>query len=153
MCETLAVAKLQHSILNRLQKPSLFLTISILKFSFLSTAMLILLFENMLPQSNAYANIRIIACFFWISSHYLLHCSNYSEEQLALLNTIRNIDMSILQLSDSKFTSVLLFGDTSFDNNKNTFILDVIIGHTISTGSFDVPLFNSSWLAFVSLAL
>ena len=55
------------------------------------------------------------------SSHYLLHCSNYSEERLALLNTIKNIDMSILQQSDSKFTSVLLFGDTSFDNNKNAY--------------------------------
>ena len=58
------------------------------------------------------------------SSHYLLHCSNFSEERLALLNTTKNIDLSILQQSDSKFTSVLLFGDTSFDNNKNTFILD-----------------------------
>ena len=42
------------------------------------------------------------------SSHCLLHYSNYSEERLGLLNTIRNIDMSVLQLSDSKFTSVLL---------------------------------------------
>ena len=58
------------------------------------------------------------------SSHYLLYCSHYSNERLALLNAIKNIDMSILQQSDSKFTSVLLFGDTSFDNNKNTFILD-----------------------------
>ena len=87
------------------------------------------------------------------SSHYLLHCSNYLEEQLALLNTIRNIDMSILQLSDSKFTSVLLFGDTSFDNSKNTFILDATIDYIISTRRFDVPLLSSSWLAFASLAL
>ena len=78
------------------------------------------------------------------SSHYLLHCSNYLEEQLALLNTIRNIDMSILQLSDSKFTSLLIFGDNSFDNNKNTFILDATIDNIISTGRFDVPLFSSS---------
>ena len=77
-------------------------------------------------------------------SHYLLHCSNYSEERLALLNTIRNIDMSILQLSDSKFTSVLLFGDNSFDNNKNTFALDATIDYIISTRTFDVPLFSSS---------
>ena len=56
------------------------------------------------------------------SSHYLLYCSNYSEERLALLNAIKNIGISILQQSDSKFTSVLLFGDTSFDNNKNTII-------------------------------
>ena len=87
------------------------------------------------------------------SSPYLLHCSNYSEERLALLNTTKNIEMSILQQSDSKFTSVLLFGDTSFDNNKNTFILDATIDYIILTGRFDVPLFNSSWLAFVSLAL
>ena len=78
------------------------------------------------------------------SSRYLLHCSNYSEERLALLNTIRNIDMSILQLTDSKFSTVLLFGDTSFDNNKNTFILDATIDYIISTGRFDVPLSSSS---------
>ena len=85
------------------------------------------------------------------SFHYLLHCSNYSEEPLALLksNNIKNIDMSMLQHSDSKFTSVLLFGNTSFDNNKNPFILDVIIDYIISTGR----LFNSSWLAFLSIAL
>ena len=78
------------------------------------------------------------------SSHYLLHCSNYSEERLTLLNTIKNIDMSILQQSDLKFTSALLFGDTSLDNNKNTFILDAIIDYVISIGRFDVPLFSSS---------
>ena len=57
------------------------------------------------------------------SSHYLLHCSDYSEKRLTLLNTIRNIDVSTLQLSDSKFTRVLLFGDNFFDNNKNTLSL------------------------------
>ena len=79
-----------------------------------------------------------------ISSHYLLHCSNYLEERLALLNTIRNIDMSILESSDSKFTSILLFSDNSFDNNKNTFIFDATTDYIISTGRFDVPLFSSS---------
>ena len=87
------------------------------------------------------------------SSHYLLHCSNYSEERFVFLKTIENIDMSILQQRDSKFTSLLLFGDISFDNNKNTFILDATIDHIISTGRFDESLFNSSWLAFVSVAL
>ena len=79
-----------------------------------------------------------------ISSHYRLHCSNYSEERLALLNLIKNIEMSIWQLSDSKFTSAILFGDTSFDKNKNTFILDATIDYIISTGRFDVNLFSSS---------
>ena len=67
------------------------------------------------------------------SSHYLFYCSYYSEERLALLNTIKNVDMYILQQSDSKFTSVLLFGDTSFDNNKSTFTLDATIDYIIST--------------------
>ena len=74
------------------------------------------------------------------SSHYLLYCSNYSNKRLA----IKNINMSILQQSDSKFTSVLLFGDISFENNKNAFILDATIGYIISTGRFYEPLFNSS---------
>ena len=84
------------------------------------------------------------------SSHYLFHCSNYSEEWLVLLNTMRNIDMFILQLSDSKFTTVLLFGD-AFDNNKNTFILDATIDYIILTGRFDVGLFSSPWLASLEL--
>ena len=61
------------------------------------------------------------------SSHYLLYCFNNLEERFTLLNTIRNIDMFMLQKRDSKFTSVLHFGDTSFDNNKNKFILDATI--------------------------
>ena len=83
-------------------------------------------------------------CEVKTSSHYLLHCSNYSEKQLAFLNTIKNINMSILQQTDLKFPSVLLFGGTSFDNNKNTFILDATIDYMISTGRFDETLFNSS---------
>ena len=86
------------------------------------------------------------------SSHYLLHCSNYSEEPLVLLNTMKNIDMFILQLSDSKFTTILLFGNT-FDNNKNTFFLDATIDYIISTGRFDVSLFSSPWLTIASLEL
>ena len=38
--------------------------------------MFVLLFENMLPQSNAYANIRIIACFF-LTSKYISHFAQY----------------------------------------------------------------------------
>ena len=87
------------------------------------------------------------------SSHYLLHCSNYFEERLVLLNTIKNTDMSKLKQSDSKFTSILLFGKTSFDNNKNTFVFDTTIDYIISTRRFDESLFNSSLLAFVSIVL
>ena len=45
----------------------------------------------------------------------------------------------MLQQSDSKFTNILLFSNNSFDNNKNTSILDVTIDYIISTGRFDEP--------------
>ena len=51
------------------------------------------------------------------SSHYLL------EERLGVLNPIKNIDISILQPSDSKFTSFLLFGKTLFGNKKTPLFL------------------------------
>ena len=45
---------------------------------------------------------------------------------------------------EKKFTSVLLFGNASFDNNKNTFILNTTIDYIITTRRFDVPLFSNS---------
>ena len=55
--------------------------------------------------------------------------------------------MSILQQSHLKLSSVLLFDKTSFDNNKNNFILDAIIVYIILPRRFDEPLFNSlEWI-------
>ena len=39
--------------------------------------------------------------------------------------------------------NVLLFGGTSFNNNRNTFILDVSIDYVILTGRFGELLFKS----------
>ena len=44
------------------------------------------------------------------SCHYLLHCSLYTNERLALLNVIQGIDNSILELTDSHIVEVLLYG-------------------------------------------
>ena len=49
--------------------------------------------------------------------------------------------------SDSKFNSVVLFGDTSFEKKtKSASGFDATINYIISTGRFDEALFNSSWL-------
>ena len=69
------VGKLQHGILNRSENQA-FLTTSTQKFSFLSSSMFVLLFENMLPKSNAYANIRIIATFF-LNREYISYSAQY----------------------------------------------------------------------------
>ena len=71
-------------------------------------------------------------------------CFNYSEEQSAALNSIKNIDISSLQQSDSTFTSFVIFGDRPFDNKKSTFILDFTINYFISSGNFDESLFNNT---------
>ena len=49
------------------------------------------------------------------SCHYLLHCSLYANEILALLNVFHCIDNSILELSDSHIVEVLLHGRKFLD--------------------------------------
>ena len=54
--------------------------------------MFVLLFENMLPKSNAYANISIMASFFLIGNIFLILLSTYLE------NTGRNIMLCVKML-------------------------------------------------------
>ena len=49
------------------------------------------------------------------SCHYLLHCSLYTNERLALLNVIQGIDNSILELTDSHIVEFLLYGRKLLD--------------------------------------
>ena len=58
------------------------------------------------------------------STHFLLHCSNYSNERLTFLNIIRNIDRNILDNNDLKVTETLLYGDSSSDDTNNTLIMN-----------------------------
>ena len=76
-------------------------------------------------------------------THFLLHCSNFSNERQALLNSIKKVDSTILQRSDSDITRILLFGNESFDVNMNTAILNATIDFLITTTRFDDPLFNN----------
>ena len=46
------------------------------------------------------------------STHFLLHCSNYSNERLTFLNIIRNIDRNNLNENDLKVTGTRLYGDS-----------------------------------------
>ena len=52
------------------------------------------------------------------TTHYLLHCPLFSNERLILINNIRYIDSNILNLNDSRFSEVLLFGNSFFNNSK-----------------------------------
>ena len=68
-----------------------------------------------------------------------------ADERLILINNIRSIDNNILNLNDSGILEVLLFGNSSFNNTKNTYILNTTIEYIVSSKKFEVPLFHSSW--------
>ena len=74
--------------------------------------------------------------------HYLLHCPVFSDERLIFFSNIRSIYENVLSGSDSRIFETLLFGISSFNNTKNTSILNTTIDYILSTKRFDVPLTN-----------
>lgn len=67
--------------------------------------------------------------------HFLLHCSNFSDERLVLLSLLlRNIDTTYLQQNNAILTHIVLVGNASFDKNPNTLILEAIMDYLVITG-------------------
>ena len=66
----------------------------------------------------------------------------FSDERLIFFNNIRSIDENVLSGSDPKISDTLLFGISSFNDTKNTSILNTTIDYILSTKRFDVPLNN-----------
>ena len=77
------------------------------------------------------------------ATHYLIHCPLFSDGRLILIINICNIGNNILNLNDSIFLEVLLFGNSSFNNTKNISILNTAIEYIVSSKRFEVPLFDS----------
>ena len=75
-----------------------------------------------------------------MSTHFLLHCSNYSNKILTLLSLIRNIDGNILYKNDLKVTHTLLHGESYSDDTNNTLIMNATIEFLVASTRFDVPL-------------
>ena len=75
--------------------------------------------------------------------HYLLHCPNFSNERLTLFSKLQSIDENILSKDDSNISKVLLFGEDSFNDIKNTSVLTASIEYILSTKRFDVPLYQN----------
>ena len=75
--------------------------------------------------------------------HYLLQCPNFSNERLIFFNKLRGIDSNILSNYDFNISKVLLYGNHSFNDEKNTSILTASIEYIISTKRFDAPLFQN----------
>ena len=75
------------------------------------------------------------------SCHYLLHCSLYTNERLALLNAIQGIDSSIWEITDSHIVEVLPYGRKFLDISSNINILNATVDFLLEIKRFDERLF------------
>ena len=73
------------------------------------------------------------------TSHFFLHCLHYNIRE-TLLNELKSVDENILTLSGNKLINLLLYGDSKFDSNKNTRLLNAAIKYVIDSDRFTVPL-------------
>ena len=72
--------------------------------------------------------------------HFFLHCPLYSNERRTLLNSLVNIDHTLLDNTDFSLTQILLFGNTTFNAIENTKIINLTIDFVLSTKRFEEPL-------------
>ena len=61
------------------------------------------------------------------NTHYLLHCSNYLNGRMTLLPNLQNVEENILDRNYSRISEIHLYGDSSFNDVKNTSILNSTI--------------------------
>ena len=61
------------------------------------------------------------------------------EQSLTLLNSLVNIDYTLLDNTDFLLTQILLFGNTTFNARENTKIINLTIDFILSTKRFDEP--------------
>ena len=70
-----------------------------------------------------------------LTSHFFLHCLHYNDIYVTLLNELISVDENILKLSSNKLYNLLLYGDSQFDSNKNTRLLNTAIKYIVDSGT------------------
>ena len=98
-------------------------------------------------------NIDSITIFRIVLTHYVhaaqrlsqlliffLHCLHYNDICETLLNELKSVDENILKLSVNNLINLLLYGDSKFDSNQNTRLLNAKIKYVIDSGRFTVLL-------------
>ena len=76
------------------------------------------------------------------TSHYLLHCPNFSRYRIDLMNSVNSVRDHFESLSDSSKRDILLYGDSRLDTNKNKFILLATINYIKHSDRFSGSLFE-----------
>lgn len=75
------------------------------------------------------------------TEHFLMHCSDYSNERLVMFSSLFQLDISLLPLKPKVLYHILLYGDTNFSTNLNHEILSATVKFLVDTGRFSGALF------------
>ena len=79
--------------------------------------------------------------FLETTEHFLLHCSNYSNDRTILFNNLLHLNVSIIPLKPSFLCYILLNGDVNFPDIVNREILTAVIKFLCDSNRFSGPLF------------
>ena len=70
------------------------------------------------------------------TEHFFLHCQNFSQFRLTLLNSLGNIDPDSKNMNSKELTNLLLYGSSKFDSFLNNKILSCSIQFILSSDRF-----------------
>ena len=76
------------------------------------------------------------------TSHYLLHCLHFPIHRIDLMNSVKSICINFEYMTNNKKITLLLYGDSRFDENKNKFILQSSIKYVKTTERFSGSFFK-----------
>ena len=110
-----------------------------------------LLYYRLRNNSKDYIN-PLWSCTLEVENtlHFFLHCQDYSTFRMGFMIKINQIDENFhTHLLILNKVSLLLYGDTRFDDNKNYFVLSASITHILETERFSTSLFQSGVWIFI----
>jgi len=73
-------------------------------------------------------------------NHYLLHCPNFDQIRIHLMNELNKVNPILINLDDISLCKILLYGDGSFDNETNAKIINLTIDFIHKSERFNIPL-------------
>ena len=76
------------------------------------------------------------------TKHYLLQCSNYSNNRFILFDELRNLNVIIFPFNPTQLCRILLYGNPVLDNDINREILNAVVNFIELTSRFSGSLFE-----------
>ena len=76
------------------------------------------------------------------TKHYLLHCSNFTNQRTVLFDDLRNLGINYGPLDSSTLSRMLLFGNSKFSDNVSSGIIYAVIRFIESTNGFSGSIYD-----------